>query len=315
MDEAITRVSPQARVIAYADDAVVLHEDRNVLEHGQSLLMTWLADVGLTLNAAKSRISHTLDGDEPGVEFLGFHLRQYRVGQHRSGKRSNGKRLGFKTLITPAKANQASHLAELGRIIGRGKALPQGALIHQLNPKIRGWANYYRTSVSKAACGRLDFLIWEKRRSWAHRRHPHRGAAWVLKRYGHRVDSRLVFATSATDAEAGHLHSHSEVAITRHVNVQGPRSPSDGDWVYWSRRQGRYPRVNPRWAKLLKAQHGRCRHCGLFFQQDDRIEVDHRNGNHRDSRFANLQALHGHCHDVKTREQGDYLPPGMRDKH
>ena len=23
----------------------------------------------------------------------------------------------------------------------------------------------------------------------------------------------------------------------------------------------------------------------------------------------------GHCHDAKTREQGDYLPPGLRDKH
>jgi RNA-directed DNA polymerase len=35
MDEAITQVYPQARVIAYADDCVVLHEDRLVLEHSQ----------------------------------------------------------------------------------------------------------------------------------------------------------------------------------------------------------------------------------------------------------------------------------------
>jgi hypothetical protein len=28
----------------YADDVVVLHEDRQVLEHCQQLLMTWLAD-------------------------------------------------------------------------------------------------------------------------------------------------------------------------------------------------------------------------------------------------------------------------------
>ena len=41
----------------------------------------------------------------------------------------------------------------------------------------------------------------------------------------------------------------------------------------------------------------------------------HINGNHRDSRSANLQALHGYCHDAKTREHGDYLPPGLRDKH
>ena len=76
--------------------------------------MTWLADMGLTLNAAKSRISHTLDGAQVGFDFLGFHIRQYRVGTHQSGKRPRGRqRLGFKTLITPAKANIKEHLTEL----------------------------------------------------------------------------------------------------------------------------------------------------------------------------------------------------------
>ena len=51
---AITQVYPEARVIAYADDCVVLHEDRQVLEHCQQLLMTWLAAIGLTLNEAKT---------------------------------------------------------------------------------------------------------------------------------------------------------------------------------------------------------------------------------------------------------------------
>ena len=315
MDEAITQVYPNARVIMYADDVVVLHEDRQVLEHCQQLLMTWLADIGLTLNAAKSHISHTLEGDPAGFDWLGFNIRQYRVGKHQSGKLSNGQRLGFKTLIKPAKANMAAHLAELGRIIGRGKVLSQGALIHQLNPKVRGWANYYRTSVSQAAFDRLDFLTWEKLRRWAHRRHPRRSAGWVWKRYWHQLDTRVAFATPATDRDTVHLRTHSEMPITRHVKVRGNRSPYDGDWVYWSTRQGRHPDANPRLAKLLKTQRGRCRYCGLFFQHDDRIEVDHINGDRRHSRDANLQALHGHCHDAKTREQGDYLPPGMRDKH
>jgi RNA-directed DNA polymerase len=315
MEEAITRVYPKARVIAYADDVVVLHEDRKVLEQCQQLLTRWLADIGLTLNAAKSRISHTLEGDQPGFDFLGFNIRQYRVGKHQSGKHSNGKRLGFKTLIKPAKANIATHVAELGRIIGRGKALSQGALIHQLNPQIRGWATYYRTSVSQTAFDRLDFLTWEKLRRWAHRRHPTQSTGWVRKRYWHRLDNRLTFATSATDPDPVHLLTHSGTLITRHVKVRGNRSPYDGDWVYWSTRQGRHPDARPRLAKLLKTQHGRCRYCGLFFQHDDRIEVDHIDGDRRNSRYANLQALHGHCHDAKTREQGDYLPLGLRDKH
>jgi RNA-directed DNA polymerase len=169
--------------------------------------------------------------------------------------------------------------------------------------------------VSKAVFGRLDHLTWEKLRSWARRRHPKKSAGWVKKRYWHWVGKRLAFATPVPDAKTVHLLSHSEVPITRHMKVRGNRSPYDGDWVYWSTRQGRHPEASVRLAKLLKRQHGCCRSCGLFFQHDDRIEVDHIHGDHRNSRLANLQALHGHCHEAKTREHGDYLPPGRRDKH
>src|SRR5215468_9433558 len=92
MEEAITRVYPHARVIAYADDGVVLHEERQVLEQCQELLRRWLAEMGLSLNEAKSSIHHTLEGDQPGIVFLGFHIRQYWVGKHQSGKGPRGSR-------------------------------------------------------------------------------------------------------------------------------------------------------------------------------------------------------------------------------
>ncbi len=77
------------------------------------------------------------------MDFLGFHIRQYRVGKHQSGKSPRGaQRLGYKTLITPAKVNVKAHLAELGRIIRQGQDWPQAALIRKLNPNIRGWANF-----------------------------------------------------------------------------------------------------------------------------------------------------------------------------
>src|SRR5499433_997152 len=146
MHEAITQLHPQARVITYADDGVVLHEDRQLLAHAQELLKTWLAQMGWSLNEAKRSIRHTLEGDQPGLTFLGFDIRQYRMDKHQSGKGPRGHgRLGYKTMIQPDKANVTDHLAELGRIIKRGRARPQGLLIRQLNPKIRGWATYYRT--------------------------------------------------------------------------------------------------------------------------------------------------------------------------
>jgi RNA-directed DNA polymerase len=315
MEEAITQLYPHARGITYADDGVVLHEDRQVLEPCQELLKTELAQMGLSLHEATSHIRHTLEGEQAGFACLGWDIRQYRVGKHQSGKGPRGqRRLGDKTLIKPDKANVKAHLAELGRIIQRGRALPQGLLIRQLNPKIRGGANDYRTGVSQAVYHRLDHLLWIKLRSWARWRHPHKSIGWVTRRYWHRLGARLTCATSTTDPEAASLRAHSEVRMTRHGNGQGHRSPYDGDWVYWSTRQGRHPMTSAKLARLLNEQQGRCRYCGLFFHHDDRLEVDHSNGNHRDARSANLQALHGHCHNAKTREHQDYLPPGRRDK-
>ena len=69
MDAAITQIYPEARVIAYADDCLVLHPDRSVLDHCQQRLTAWLAAVGLTLNTTKTRICHTLEGEQPGMDF------------------------------------------------------------------------------------------------------------------------------------------------------------------------------------------------------------------------------------------------------
>jgi RNA-directed DNA polymerase len=62
---------------------------------------------------------------------------------------------------------------------------------------------------------------------------------------------------------------------------------------------------------LLKAQHGKCARCGLFFRDSDLLEVDHvvplsKGGL---DRYDNRQLLHRHCHDTKT--AGDRTPCGQ----
>jgi RNA-directed DNA polymerase len=262
--------------------------------------------MGVRLNEAKSRMRHTLEGEHPGWTFLGCDIRQDRVGTHQAGKGPRGHgRLGYLTLSTPAKAKGKDHLAERGRIIKRGRALPQGRLLRQRTLKVWGWATYYRTGVRQAVYQRLAHLLWSTRRSWARWRHPRKSSGRVTRRSWHRLGARLTCATAASDPEAASLRAHSEVTMTRHVTVQGHRSPSDGDWAYGSTRQGRHPMISSKLARRLKEPRGRCRYCGRFFQPDARIEGDQVNGNHRDARSANLQALHGHCHKAKTRAPRD----------
>jgi RNA-directed DNA polymerase len=231
LDAAITQISPEARVIADADDGVVLHADRLVLEHGQHLLITWLAAIGLPLNVANTHSHHTLDGDPPGRDVLGFHSRRYRVGPHQSGTGPRGhQRLGFNTLLTPAKANVKAPRAARGRIMRSRRAWPQAAVIRPLHPTIRGWANDDRTWVSQAAFSRWDHLPWVKLRHWARRRHPNASAGWVDDRYGPRRDARRVCATPATPQGQGALPPHREGPRLWHAKVAGHRSPDEGAW-------------------------------------------------------------------------------------
>ena len=55
-------------------------------------------------------------------------------------------------------------------------------------------------------------------------------------------------------------------------------------------------------AILLKAQKGRCAHCGLTFKDEDKLEIDHiiRTSLGGKDKVKNKQLLHRHCHDYKT---------------
>lgn len=65
---------------------------------------------------------------------------------------------------------------------------------------------------------------------------------------------------------------HAHTPIKRHIKVQGSPSPYDEDYIYWSSRMGKFPTVDSKVAKLLEPQAGKCLHCGLYFQPEDRKE-------------------------------------------
>jgi RNA-directed DNA polymerase len=310
-------------LIRYADDFVILHENLEVVKECQRIIQEWLKSIGLELKPSKTRIAHTLKplGDEkPGFDFLGFNIRQYPVGKYQSGKNTHGETLGFKTLIKPADKKVTKHYEAIAAIVKSHKSAPQEALISKLNPIIKGWSNYYSSVVSGETYGKLDHLIYGLLKSWAERRHPTKTKRWAADKYWHTVGgNNWTFAHKADGKIAGYLYRHAETAIVRHVKVKGEASPYDGNLPYWATRLEKHPEVPTRVSKLLKVQKGKCRHCGLTFKPGDLWEVDHiipRTLGGKDV-YENLQLLHKHCHDVKTRTDGSYQKDGKagtRDK-
>jgi RNA-directed DNA polymerase len=290
-------------LIRYADDFVILHEDITVVQRCKEIISEWLKGMGLELKPSKTRLAHTLtqyEQEEPGFDFLGFTVRQFTVGKYHSTQ-------GFKTIITPSKKKQKVHYDKIASVIETYKAAPQAALISQLNPLIRGWSNYYATVVSKDTYSAIDNLMYQKLEAWAKHRHPNKSGKWVAKKYWQTIDGdNWVFATREEGQNPLRLLKHSQTPIVRHVKVKDESSPYDGNSVYWSTRMGNNPEMPTRVSKLLKRQKGKCVHCGLYFREEDVMEVDHRipkSQGGKDS-YDNFDLLHRHCHDTKTANDG-----------
>jgi RNA-directed DNA polymerase len=278
-------------VIRYADDFVILCDDLEILLAAKQRAEEWLSKMGLQLRAEKTHVTHTLNEHDghTGFDFLGFTIRQYRVGKYRAHKRH----AGYKTLIKPSQKAVQRHLRELKVTIRRLRGAPQAALITELNPKIRGWTLYYQTCVAKRVFDKLDSLVYYQLSRWAYYRHKRKTGGWRYDRYWKRNGMRDEF-TDGTST----LTRHADMPITRHVKVRGEASPFDDNWVYWGTRLGRDPTKPKRVIRLLKQRHGRCVRCGLRFTAEDVLEVHHADGNHNNNRPANLVLLHAYCHDV-----------------
>nr|WP_226575970.1 reverse transcriptase domain-containing protein [Microseira wollei] len=140
--------------IRYADDFVVLDEDKAVVQGCREIISEWLKGIGLQLKPEKTRLTHRFRNELSedgfaGFDFLGHHIQQYPAGKYRSSKSTTQEIIGFNTLITPSKKASKVHQEEVGRIIRKHRSSPQSALIRDLNPVIRGWTSYYSNSDIK----------------------------------------------------------------------------------------------------------------------------------------------------------------------
>jgi RNA-directed DNA polymerase len=215
----------QVHLVRYADDFIVTGASQEVLEREvRPLVEAFLAERGLVLSPEKTAVTHLSEG----FDFLGQNIRRYPNG---------------KLLIKPSKKNTRAFLRKVREIVRRNSAAPTDALIRQLNPVIRGWANYHRHIVAKRAFSRVDSVIFRLLWKWARRRHPRKGARWVKRRYFDRVGTRdwWFFADTQTrDGQTVRLRLVHAAAtpIRRHIKVRSEANPYDpADYEYFETRR------------------------------------------------------------------------------
>jgi len=288
--------------VRYADDFVVLHPDKEIVESAKTLIEEFLRTMSLELHEGKTRITHTylsVDNQRPGFKFLGFWIRNYSVGKTKRGERG----AEYKTFIRPHPQNISDVLLKVKKVLRQNRNVI--TVVERLNPIIRGWANYFSTVASKRTFSAIDSKLMVQLMRWGKRQYLTRSKAWIRKRYlikdVKNEKSRLRFGYISKKQEVIGVHYFAETPIARHTKVAGDKSIYDNDLVYWSDR-GR-ALENRAFSKsilrILRSQDNKCNLCGLKFLPGDVIEIDHivpkvsGGVNH----YGNLQALHGHCHD------------------
>lgn len=200
--------------------------------------------------------------EKPEVSMRAFGALFANVRERLSGRPEDAIR---RDLFEPA-------FRELGFSIRQGnKQATAGHLIEQLNPVIRGWANYHRHVVSAATFHRMDHAIFKALWSWAKRRHLHKARDWIKHKYFQQCDLRdWVFYGEVTGREGKPqtvrlLHAAS-VAIKRHTLIQATANPYDPAWEpYFEHRLGVQMAGNLAGRRKLlylwKEQKGRCPVC------------------------------------------------------
>ncbi len=244
---------PCVNLVRYADDFVITSKSKELLEGEiKPLVEHFLQERGLELSPKKTVITHV----EHGFDFLGQNVRRYPNG---------------KLLIKPSKKNVKTFLDGIRRTIKAAHGVSAADLIDQLNPKIRGWANYHRHVVSKRTFGCVDHSIFSSLWKWARRRHPNKSPRWFKPKYFTQRGNRDWSFFGETCDDEGQtnkvwLHYAKSTPIKRHVKVKGEANPYDPtDETYFEEREGAHMLETFRGTRTLRylwyEQRGLCTLC------------------------------------------------------
>jgi len=279
----------KVHLIRFADDFVITGTTRELLENEvQPVVEGFLGPRGLTLSSTKSRITHISEG----FDFLGQNLRKY----------------GHKLLIRPSDSSVKALLAKVREVLKANPQANAGNLILQLNPIIRGWANYHCHIVSKKTFSKMDWYIHWMVWKWARKKHHRRSASWVKGRYFTTVGNQhWVFSGEVRNGDGTrrevHLYQAAKTPIVRHRKIKGAANPYDPEWELYFEERLRRRMVeslagNRRLLWLWREQDGKCLVCGQTLTEECNWHVHHlrkRVEGGKDT-LENLVLLHMNCH-------------------
>lgn len=278
-------ISPMIR---YADDFVIICRSKYHAKTVKEVAKEYLAKIGLTLSEEKTHITHI----KKGFDFLGFTFKKHV----KLGIKTPKSIRDYKLLITASRESVINILRNCKAVLDNNKTAKQESLIRLLNPKLRGWANYYKFVNSKLTYGKIDYAMWHKLTRWSRRRHSNKSDKWIFSNLFTTKGNSLHFATDNLS-----LFRLTEVSICNHPKVaEGKRVYCKDHIDYWEKREKRlmYGKLSGWYKSLYQKQKGYCPQCNNPLTIDDDLHIHHiiPKADRGTDKQSNLYLLHAICH-------------------
>ena len=164
----------QGVLVRFADDLLAMCRTREEAEAAMIALREILAELGLELKDAKTRIVHLADGGE-GVDFLGFH--------HRWVRAKRAKHVQFLARWPSRRAMQHARDRVREMTARERLRLPVEDVVQDLNGYLRGWAGYFRYGNSARHFNLIQYHAYDRLTLFMGKRHQRTRA------YGRRLVS------------------------------------------------------------------------------------------------------------------------------
>jgi RNA-directed DNA polymerase len=157
------------KLVRYADDLVIICKTETNAKAALKLLKGIMQRLELTLHPEKTKLVPMWRG-QGGFDFLGMHHKGFvMVTKHARRYQATYQFPSTKAMkkMRAAIKDELSHRSVL--------KMDMKELIKRLNPKIRGWRNYYGLNTAKQWLGRIDWYIFERFTIWYNKKTQQRG--------------------------------------------------------------------------------------------------------------------------------------------
>lgn len=219
LEQIVTRGAKQKEKIhfvRYADDFICTASSKEILENRiKPAIINFLKERGLELSEEKTKITHIQDG----FDFLGFNVRKYKE----------------KLLIKPKRQSVNKFTEGLKETIKKLGNSSTASLIANLNSKIRGWANHYKSCIAKRAFSYIDNIVFKTILRMLKRKHPKKSKTWIRRKYFTKIEPKDWRFFCKVKNKNGILKQYTLIkaahtVIRRHRKIKGRATPFDSDF-------------------------------------------------------------------------------------